>query len=257
MVSYGLQGKRVLITGAGTGIGRSAAIRLASEGARVALVGRRREKLEEVAKEVREGGGEALVLPTDVSSEPEVEAAVAATESAWGGLDAVIGVAGVELYAEGDTDVHELELAVWKRTIDINLTGMFLTCKHGIRALLRAGGGSVIITGSPTGLTGFAAGETAYSSSKAGTHGLARVIANEYAGRNIRVNIVVPGLIDTPINHPFLDDPAQYEPVLNSIPLGRAGQPDEVAGMFAWLLSEDAGYVVGGMFMVDGGQTAI
>jgi 3-oxoacyl-[acyl-carrier protein] reductase len=124
-------------------------------------------------------------------------------------------------------------------------------------ALARAGGGSVVLTGSPTGLSGFAAGETAYSASKAGVHGLARVVANEYAKRNIRVNIVVPGLIDTPINHPFLDDPAQYEPVLQSIPLGRAGQAEDVAGMFAWLVSDDAAYVAGGMFMVDGGQTAV
>jgi NAD(P)-dependent dehydrogenase (short-subunit alcohol dehydrogenase family) len=134
---------------------------------------------------------------------------------------------------------------------------MFLTLKHGIAALLQNGGGAAIVTGSPTGLYGFAAGETAYSASKAGCHGLARVCATEYAKDSIRVNVVVPGFIDTPINHPFMDDEAAVAEVLRGIPLGRPGQADEVAALMVWLASDDASYATGGLYMVDGGQTSV
>jgi len=252
-----LTGKRAFITGAASGIGRATAIRFAREGARVALADRQRDKLEAVAGEIASTGGEAIVVPTDVSKEADVEAGVKTAVDAFGGLDAVVGVAGIELYAEGDTKVHDLELAVWQRTLDTNLTGMFLTMKHGIRALLASGGGSVVVTGSATGLSGFAAGETAYSSSKSGIHALARVAANDYAADNIRVNIVVPGFIDTPINYPFMDDKAAVEEVSRGIPMRRPGKPEEVAGMYVWLCTDDAAYATGGFYMVDGGQTAV
>jgi NAD(P)-dependent dehydrogenase (short-subunit alcohol dehydrogenase family) len=223
----------------------------------VALADRQREKLDEVVAEITSAGGEALGVPTDVSSEEDVEASIAQAVDAFGGLDTIIGVAGIELYAEGDTKVADLDLAVWRRTLDTNLTGMFLTVKHGIRALLKSGGGSVVVTGSATALTGFAAGETAYSSSKSGIHALARVAANDYAPENIRVNIVVPGFIDTPINYPFMDDKLAVEEVSRGIPMRRPGKPEEVAGMYVWLCSDDAGYATGGYYMVDGGQTAV
>lgn len=252
-----LTNKRAFITGGASGIGRATAMRFAREGARVALFDRHREHLETVADEIRRAGGDVLALPGDVSVEADMAAAVDRSVSAWGGVDAVIAVAGIELYAEGDTNVHELELAVWQRTIDTNLTGMFLTCKHGIRALLASGGGSVVLTGSPTGLSGFAAGETAYSASKAGVHGLGRVVANEYARQNIRLNMVIPGFIDTPMNAQFLEDTVAVADVMRGIPAGRMGQPEEVAAMFAWLVSDEASYVNGGLFMVDGGQTSV
>jgi 3-oxoacyl-[acyl-carrier protein] reductase len=252
-----LAGKRTLITGASSGIGRAAALRFAREGARVGLVARRAAELEEVAGLIRGEGGEALALPADVSREEEVASAVARAVEAWGGLDVVVGVAGIELIEGGDTRVDQLELTAWQRTIDTNLTGMFLTCKHGVRALLASGGGSVIVTGSPTGLYGAALGEHAYSASKAGCHGLARVMANEFAPDNIRVNIVVPGFIDTPINAPVMADPALVEEINRSIPARRPGQPEEVAAMMVWLASDEASYATGGFFTVDGGQTAV
>lgn len=252
-----LTGKRALITGAASGIGRATAIRFARDGARVALLDRQREKLDAVATEIRATGAEAIALPTDVSTEAEVAAAVDQTVATWGGLDAVLGIAGIELYGQGDANVHELELAVWQRTIDTNLTGMFLTCKHGIRALLASGGGSVVLAGSPTGLSGSASGETAYSASKAGVHGLGRVVANEYATQGIRVNIVIPGFIDTPINATFTEDAEAVADLTRRIPAGRSGQPEEVAAMFAWLVSDEATYVTGGLFMVDGGLTSV
>jgi NAD(P)-dependent dehydrogenase (short-subunit alcohol dehydrogenase family) len=243
------------VTGAASGIGRATARRFAQEGAHLLLFDRNDEGLESTAQLI--GDADVVTRVGSVAVEADVAAAVEHATNSFGGLDAVIGVAGIELYAEGDTNVHELDLAVWQRTLDTNLTGMFLTLKHGIRALLASGGGTVVVTGSPTGLFGFAAGETAYSASKAGCHGLARVCAAEYAKDGIRINVVVPGFIDTPINHPFLDDHEAVAEVLRGIPLGRPGQPEEVAAMMAWLASDDASYATGGFYMVDGGQTSV
>jgi NAD(P)-dependent dehydrogenase (short-subunit alcohol dehydrogenase family) len=253
-----LAGKRVVITGAGSGIGEATALLFAREGARVALLGRRPEPLASVADRIAADGGTALVLPCDVSREDQVAAAFAEAERAWDGVDTVIGVAGIELYDIGDDRVDRLELSVWQRTIDTNLTGMFLTLKHGVRALLRAGGGSIVVTGSPTGLYGVALGEDAYSAAKAGCHGLARVVANEVARDNIRVNIVVPGLIDTPINARFKENhPEDWAAVSGLIPMRRPGGAEEVATMNLWLCTEEASYCTGGYFTVDGGWTAI
>lgn len=252
-----LSGKRAFITGGGSGIGRAVAVRFATEGARVAILGRRRDALEETADMVRSARGDCLVLPGDVSREADVESAVAAAVEAFGGLDAIVGVAGIELYASGDTRVHELELDIWRQTMEVNLTGMYLTCKHGVRALLESGGGSVIITGSPCGLVGLCSGEHAYSASKAGTHGLVRVMAADYARDGIRVNCVIPGFIDTPINAAVLEDPASVEGFVSCIPLRRPGQAGEVAPLFAWLASDEASYVTGAFFTADGGMTAI
>ena len=175
-----LEGKRAIVSGAGKGMGRAAALRFAAEGARVGLIDVDEPAARGVADEIAADGGSALVLPADVSKEEQVAAAVERTVSDWGGLDVVVANAGVELAGEDDR-ADRLELAVWQRTIDINLTGIFLTCKHGIRALLASGGGSVVCTCSPTGLYGCAPGLDAYSTSKAGVYGLIRVMAADYA----------------------------------------------------------------------------
>ena len=253
-----LAGKRALVTGAGSGIGRSVAIRLAQEGARIGLVGRRTGMLEETASVVRGEGGECLVLPCDVSQEAQVAQAVAATVDAWDGLDVLVAVAGIELYQQGDTRVDQLELEVWQKIIAINLTGMFLSCKHAVRAMLKGGkGGSIIITGSPTGSYGLALGEHAYSASKAGCHGLVRVMAHEYAPDGIRVNCVIPGFIDTAVNDLVFENPPVLEALNQTIPMRRPGNPDELAGIYAWLASDDASYATGAFFTIDGGETAI
>ena len=253
-----LAGKRVVITGASSGIGEATALLFGREGARVALLGRREDALEGVAQRIRSEGGTALPLRCDVSNEDDVATAFGRAEEEWQGLDAVIGVAGIELYDIGDDRVDRLELEVWQRTIDTNLTGMFLTLKHGVRALLRTGGGSIVVTGSPTGQYGIALGEDAYSAAKAGCHGLARVVANEVARDNIRVNIVIPGMIDTPINARFKENHRDdWDGLEGFIPMRRAGRADEVATMNLWLCTDEASYCTGAYFTVDGGWTSI
>jgi NAD(P)-dependent dehydrogenase (short-subunit alcohol dehydrogenase family) len=198
------------------------------------------------------------VLPADVAREAEIATAISDAEAAFGGLDTVVGVAGIELYGgRGDERVDRLELAAWQATIDTNLTGMFLTLKHGTRALLRAGGGSIIVTGSPTGIRGHAWGEFAYSSSKAGTHGMVRVTATELAAEGVRVNCDIPGLIDTPINAPYFAAPGARAEAEAKVPLGRTGRPEEVAGIYVWLASDEASYTTGAFFVVDGGQISM
>ena len=252
-----LAGKRALVTGAASGIGKAAALRFAEEGAAVGLLDRDDAGLRRVADTITASGGRALSLTADVTDEAQVAAAVDRLVDAWGGLDAVAGVAGIELFHEGDERVDRLALDVWRRVLDVNLTGMFLTCKHGIRALLGSGGGSVIVTGSPTGLFGIADEEHAYSASKAGCHGLARAMAAAYAAARIRVNVVVPGFVETPLNARVFADPALVQNISRTIPMGRAAQPEEIAGIMAWLASDDAAFATRGFFTVDGGKTAV
>jgi NAD(P)-dependent dehydrogenase (short-subunit alcohol dehydrogenase family) len=249
-----LEGKRAIVTGAGSGMGRAAALRFAAEGARVGLIDLDEAAARAVADEIEAGGGEALVLRADVRSEADVAAAVERAASAWGGLDVIVANAGVQLAGQDDR-ADRLALEVWQRTIDINLTGVFLTCKHGIRALLAGGGGAVVCTCSPTGQYGVAPGYDAYSASKAGVYGLVRVMAADYAQEGIRINGVIPGYTNTPMTNWVT--PADAETLLRGIPLGRAGEPEEVAAVMAFLASDQTPYVTGAVWAADGGMTAV
>jgi NAD(P)-dependent dehydrogenase (short-subunit alcohol dehydrogenase family) len=246
-------GKRALVTGASKGIGRSTALRLAAEGARVALIARHRPALDAAMAEITSMGGDCMAIEADCSIEPEIRSAIERVGSAWGGLDVVVSNAGIEI-AEGSVDQEEL--TVWERLITTNLTGQFLTCKYGIRELLRSGGGSVVCLGSNLGFLGMADDEPGYSASKGGVFALMRVMASRYANAGIRVNMVVPGVIDTPMNDPLRTDPELRDRWLARVPMRRIGTPDEIASAIAWLASGDASYVTGAALVVDGGMSA-
>ena len=246
-----LEEKRALITGAGAGIGRAAAIKFAEVGSRVGLIDVDEEAVQETVALV---GDAALALPADVRDEAAIADAVDRAVAAWGGLDVVVANAAIQLAGQDDR-VDRLDLAVWQQTLDVNLTGIFLTCKHGIRALLSSGGGTVVCTCSPTGLFGCAPGYDAYSASKGGVAGLVRVLAADYAGDGIRINGVVPGYTDTPLTSWVTHE--EHEALLKTIPLGRVGRPGEVAAVMAFLASDEASYATGAIWAADGGMTAI
>jgi NAD(P)-dependent dehydrogenase (short-subunit alcohol dehydrogenase family) len=256
MIAGRLAGKRTIITGAGSGMGRAAALRFAQEGAKVGLIDNNERNLADVATEIMTAGGEALTLAADVTDEAEVEAAVAEAVARWGGLDTTVANAAIQLFGQDDR-VDRLSADVWRKTIEVNLTGVFLACKHGVRAILASGGGSVICTASPTSLYGLAPGFDAYSSSKAGVLGLVKVMSNDYARLGVRVNAVIPGFTDTPLVRAVMEDNEEFRRLVSTIPMGRPGRSEEVAAVMVFLASDEASYVTGAAWAVDGGMTAI
>ncbi len=197
----------------------------------------------------------AIALELDISDESSVEAAFAELESSGNAPDVVVANAGVQLFGQ-DAPIAELSLETWQRTIDVNLTGTFLTVKHAVRAMLGRGG-SIILTGSPTGLNGEGREFTAYSSSKAGIHGLGRAAAAAYATAGIRVNTVVPGYTETPLVAAISGDAQSRAAIVSRIPMGRAGRPDDVEGIMVYLASDESSYATGAIFRVDGGMTSL
>lgn len=245
-----LEGKVAVVTGAASGIGQEAARAFAREGAVVGLIDRNAPALEATAQEI---GDQAFPLLTDVSDEASVAAAFDEVRQRYGRLDVLYNCAAVQLIGE-DAPVHELDLDVWQRTHDVNLRGVFLTCKHGARLMMESGdGGSIINAGSPTGLTMSGAGWHAYSSSKAGVMGLTRVMAADLAPFGIRVNGIVPGSIETPLTKPLMDDPETRAKLEAAHPIGRVGTPQDMAGIAVFLASDDSQFATGSHFHVDGG----
>jgi NAD(P)-dependent dehydrogenase (short-subunit alcohol dehydrogenase family) len=249
-----LAGKTALITGAGTGIGYAVAARFAREGARVVIADRDADAAQRASDDI---GDAARASVMDISDEASVATAFGLLGAEGWAPDVVVANAGVQLFGQ-DAPAADLDLDVWRRTIDINLTGTFLTVKHAVRTMLAAGaGGSIILTGSPTGLNGEGRDFTAYSASKAGIHGLARTVAAAYADRGIRVNTVVPGYTETSLVTAISSDPASRAAIIGRIPLGRAGSPADVEGIMVFLASDDGAFATGSLFAVDGGMTSL
>ncbi|MCI2957597.1 SDR family oxidoreductase [Agromyces atrinae] len=246
-----LTGKTALVTGAGSGIGRQVAERFAREGARVAFTDRDLAAAQDAASAFPAS----VAVELDIADEASVAAAFAGLAADGFDLDVVVANAGVQLFGQ-DAKIADLDLDVWRRTIDINLTGAFLTVKYAVRAMLGRGG-SIILTGSPTALNGEGADFTAYSASKAGMHGLTRTVAAAYASEGIRVNTVAPGYTETPLVSAISGDPESRAAIVSRIPLGRPGTPADVEGIMVYLASDEATFATGSTFRVDGGMTTL
>jgi len=249
-----MYGKRALITGAGRGIGLATAALFASEGAAVALADIDGAAAATAVAAIARAGGRALPLVADVSEAGAVAAMVEGAEHALGGLDILINNAGIVL--PDDEGPVETPLAAWERTLAVNLTGVFLCCKYGLPALERAGGGAIVNLGSMVAFIGAAVPQIAYTAAKGGVVALTREIAVQYARRNIRANALCPGPVATPLTAAFFDTPEKLERRLVHMPLGRFGAVEEIARAALFLASDEASYVTGAAFLVDGGITA-
>jgi NAD(P)-dependent dehydrogenase (short-subunit alcohol dehydrogenase family) len=251
-----LNDKVAVVTGGASGLGQAAARAMAREGAKVVIADVNAAHGESTAQGIRDAGGEAIFVKCDVSQAGDVEALFAETINCYGQLDVLYANAAIELFRV-DAKAHELDEAIWDRIMGVNLKGMWLTCKFGLIEMLKRKRGSIIVAASPTGLYGLGAGETAYSASKGGVAGLMRVMAADYARDGIRINGVVPGNMDTPMNAKALGTPALREKAAAVIPMGRLGAADDIAGVVVFLASDESSYCTGGYYMCDGGLTAV
>jgi NAD(P)-dependent dehydrogenase (short-subunit alcohol dehydrogenase family) len=249
-----LQYKVALITGAGSGIGRESAILFAREGARVVVADVNDAGGEETVRLVKEMGSDAAFVHADVSKVSDAQKMIQVAEETFGKLNVLFNNAGV--FHADDRSVLDTDEAIWDFVINVNLKGVFLGCKFGVPALLRAGGGSIINTASFVAIIGAAVPQIAYTASKGGVLSMTREIAVEFARQNIRANALCPGPVDTPLLAPLLADPAARQRRLVHIPPGRLAQASEIARAALFLASDESSYVNGATFVVDGGITA-
>ena len=249
-----LGGKVALITGAGSGIGRRTALLFASEGASVAAVDIDPVSVSETVAEIEGAGGQGLAVVADVSRDADCRAMVEAAEKAFGGLHVLFNNAGVS-HAQ-DSDAVQTTEEIWDFTFSVNVKGVFLGCKHGIPALRRSGGGSIINTASFVAKVGAATSQLAYTSSKGAVLSMTRELAVVHARENIRVNALCPGPLNTELLMQYLDTDEKKQRRLIHIPMGRFGEAAEIAQAALWLASDESSFVTGAEFMVDGGLTA-
>jgi NAD(P)-dependent dehydrogenase (short-subunit alcohol dehydrogenase family) len=249
-----LANKVALITGAGGGIGGESALLFAAEGASVVVVDVADSAAAETVRRVKEAGGKAAFVRADVSKDADCAAMVAFAEKTFGKLDVLFNNAGI--MDSADDDAMKTPEAVWEKTLAINLKGVFLGCKHGIPALRRAGGGSIVNTASFVALLGAATAQIAYTASKGGLLSMTRELAVIHAREKIRVNALCPGPLKTELLMKFLDTDAKKQRRLVHVPMGRFGEAKEMAKAALFLASDESSFMTGASLVVDGGITA-
>lgn len=242
-----LKDKVAIITGGGSGIGRASAMLFAREGAKVVIASRTLQDGEEVAARIKEVGGEAVFVPTDVTKADQVRHMVDRTVEAFGGVDILFNSAGYHFVGE-DVEADATPEDVWEQTLAVNLTGTFLPCKYAIPHMVRRGGGSIITTSSISGVIGRPR-HCAYAAAKGGVISFTKALAIDYLDQNIRANVIIPGRIDTPMLRRFLADATTVrEP--------DCGEPDDVAYCAVYLASDESKFITGAEFMIDRGVAA-
>ena len=249
-----LKDKVALITGAGSGIGKETALLFSGEGANVVVVDVNQEAGQAVVEQIMGQGGQATFAYADVSKAADCEAMVQAAEETYGKLNVLFNNAGI-MHSQDDNALTTEE-DIWDLTMNINLKGVFLGCKYGIPALRRAGGGSIINTASFVALLGAATPQIAYTASKGGVLAMTRELAVVHARENIRVNAICPGPLRTELLMKFLNTEEKRQRRLVHIPMGRFGEAKEIANAALYLASDEASFVTGSTFTVDGGITA-
>jgi NAD(P)-dependent dehydrogenase (short-subunit alcohol dehydrogenase family) len=254
-MSKEFEGRVAFVTGGASGIGRATALAFADAGARVVVADVSREANEETARKIEQRGARALAVHCDVRRAEDIEAAVDEGVRAFGRLDFAFNNAGVEpkgLAPTADWDIEE-----WDRILTIDLRGVFLCMKSEIPRMLKNGGGAIVNTSSGAGVIGIQ-GSPAYTAAKHGVIGLTRSAALDYAARNVRINAVCPGYIDTPMIARYSGTSAEARAdVIAQEPIGRMGTPEEIAATVVWMCSDAAAFMIGHALVVDGGQTII
>jgi NAD(P)-dependent dehydrogenase (short-subunit alcohol dehydrogenase family) len=250
-----LDGKAILVTGGGSGIGHAAALAMAQEGARLAIADLDRTSAAATADRIIADGGQAISLGGDVTKSADIAAMIKETVASFGRLDAAFNNAGVAPHQVGSVlqRTHEWTNASFDRMIETDLKSVWLCMKHEIPAMLAGGGGAIVNTASIAGLIGLHSA-AAYVAAKHGVIGLTRTAALEYAADGIRVNAVCPGFIETRMTKFAVA--LRGDQIKARIPMGRLGVPEEIAALVVWLCSERAGFVTGAAYPVDGGMSA-
>jgi len=251
-----LSGKVAIVTGAAVGLGAAVAARFAREEAKVVVADINEGEGSALADRLRSEGLDSTFVRVDISEESSVRSLVEEVLARYGRIDVLYNNAAI-LLAGRDLPADEITMETWDRVIAVNLRGPFLCAKYTLPSMLRQKAGSIINLASRTGLFGCAPNLTAYSTSKAGVIGLTRVMAAGYASANIRVNAIVPGTMDTPMNRYLFEDASARERYRSAIPLGRLGTGDDISGLALFLASDESAYCTGGVFMCDGGTTAV
>jgi NAD(P)-dependent dehydrogenase (short-subunit alcohol dehydrogenase family) len=246
-----LGGKVAVVTGGNAGIGEAIAKVFAREAAAVVITGRRKEELDRVMNDIVKEQGRVLAVVGSVTDELHVQETVRRTVQQFGRLDILVNNAGVGDFGKR---LHEIDDATWAHVLDVNLSGVFRMTRAALPQMLKQGKGAIVNISSVASLIGLPT-LPVYAASKGALDAMTRALAVDYAKEGIRCNVVNPGLIDTPMAAPLMSNPEHLDPILSHYPIRRAGKPEEVAHMVLYLASDEAAWVTGGTFSIDGGMT--